>query len=357
MNVEGLFQAFPTLETERLILRELDSERDAPVLFETLYNDNDITQFDGSRVFEVGSDGFSIIPTMRSKMNLWEKGFYSKRLIVWGIELKASGELIGIRYCELFSVGIANLECKLNKNYWQQGYMTEASRAIIGFLEFNDVRQIVTTINRRNTAALALDKKLEFVEIDANELYFPQNVQGAEALSLSALRNLIQQGDERIFVKPKINPIAFSYFENACEARNSNDLRRCAQLSLKSIEAQPDFVHAMNGLGWALLDLGTPNDAIEIFNRTIALKPDKFTAYLGRAYAFSDLHQFNEASNDILAYLKLQPSDGDTWTMAGNLLFRAKRIQESITAYDNAITLNPNNLDAKQYKNTALGYL
>lgn len=62
MNRDKIFQQFSTLETERLVLRQLDTDNDAQILFDKLYNDPEIIKYDTSRVFEVGEGGFAIIP-------------------------------------------------------------------------------------------------------------------------------------------------------------------------------------------------------------------------------------------------------------------------------------------------------
>jgi len=354
MNRDKIFQGFPTLETERLILRQLDTDNDAQILFDKLYNDPDIIKYDSNRVFNIGTGGSDIIQTMKSKMASWEQMFWNKRIIVWGIELKYSGELIGVRFCEFFSNGIAYLETKLNKEYWRQGIMTEATNAIIKFLEFHDVRQIFTIINSKNTPAIGLDKKLGFVEVSLKDMYFTQNNHLNEAIILDGLIATMEKPDERIFVLPKINPLAFKYFEAAGDARRQHDLRNCANYNLKALELQPDFIHAKNGLAWAILDMGDPARAIEYFTQILKVKPQKCTALLGRAYAFSDLGDIDKAIQDFNDYLKLEPGDDDTFTLLGNTLYQENRFKEAINAYDNAIKINPRNENARQNKISAL---
>ena len=350
MNRDKIFQQFSSLETERLLLRQLDIDNDAQILFDKLYNDPEIIKYDTSRIFEVGEGGFAINPTMKSKMGLWEQMLWNKRMIVWGIELKSTGELIGIRFCEFFSASVAYLECKLSKDYWRQGLMTEATKAIIEFLEFHDVRQIFTIINNKNTPALGLDKKLGFVEVSLNDMYFSQDIHPGEAMSLQGLIGTMERPDERIFVLPKINPLAFKYFEAAGDARRQQDIRSCANYNIKALELQPDFIHAKNGLAWAILDMGDPSKAIDLFTQILKVKPKKYTALLGRAYAFSDIGDIDRAIQDFNDYLKLESDDDDTFTLLGNTLYQANRFREAIIAYDNAIRINPRNENAKQNK-------
>lgn len=357
MNREEIFKSFPELETDRLKLRYLDPDEDAQKIFDELYKDPEIIKYDGNRVYEVGKGSFSVVPSMSSKMHLWQQGFFGKRVIVWGLELKSTGELIGTRFCEFYSMGIANIECKLSKKYWRMGLMTEATKAIVDFLEFHDVRQIITTIHRENKAAINLDKKLGFVECSINDLHFTQDIWLGESISLQGLVQTMQDPNKIIFVRPKIHPKAFQYFEQAGDAKRNGDLRSCLFLNAKSIEYQNDFIHALNGLAWTKLDMGDPQGAISDFNKIISQRPNKYSALLGRAYAFFDLGQFNEGTNDLMSYLELLPDDGETFVMLGNYLFQARRFRESINAYDKALEINPNDQEARQYKQTVMTYL
>ena len=350
MNTDKIFQRFPTLETERLVLRQLNTEKDAQVLFDKLYNVPEIIKYDTNHVFAVGDGEYFPVPTMKGKMISWEQMFWKKRIIVWGIEIKSTKELIGIRFCEFFSMGIAYLECKLRKEYWRQGFMAEATNAIIKYLEFHDVRQIFTIVNIKNTPALGLDKKLGFIEVGLNDMYFSQDIHPGEAMALQGLIGTMEKPDERIFVLPKINPLAFKYFEAAGDARRQQDIRSCANYYIKALELQPDFIHAKNGLAWAILDMGDPSKAIDLFSQILKVKLKKYTALLGRAYAFSDIGDIDRAIQDFNDYLKLEPDDDDTYTLLGNTLYQANRFREAIIAYDNAIRINPRNENAKQNK-------
>lgn len=350
MNRDKIFEQFSSLETERLRLRQLNIDNDAQILFDMLYNDTEIIKYDTSRVFEVGNGEFADIPTMKNKMGMWEQMLRNKRIIVWGIELKSTGELIGIRFCEFFSIGVAYLECKLSKEYWRQGLMTEATKAIIEFLEFHDVRQIFTIINNKNTPALGLDKKLGFLEVSLDEMYFSQNINPGEALSLQGLIRTMKRPDEHIFVLPKINLHAFRYFEAAVDARTQKDLRGCANYNIKALELQPDFIHAKNGLAWAILDMGDPSKAINLFNQILKVNPKKYTALLGRAYAFSDIGHYEDAIQDYHGYLKHDPNDDDTFIMLGNLYHQIGKFREAVNQYDKALKINPRNATAFQNK-------
>lgn len=357
MNREEIFQHFPTMETTRLLLRQPEIEKDSKVLFDELYSDPDVIKYDFSRVYEVGKGGFSITPTMIGKMELWQQGFWGQRIIVWGLEYKSTKNLIGTCYCEFFSMNIVNIDSKLSKKYWKKGLMTEAYRAIIDFLEFHDIRQLVTSVNKTNLAGIKLYRKLGFSEVSINDLYFTKETGFGEAISLTGLIDTLKRPDEIIFVKPKINHQAMELLEKSEDAKRAGNMRNSLLLITKALEFQPNFVHALNSIAWAKLQMEDPHGAIHEFSKLLKIKPNKYTGLLGRAYAYSDVHQWEQAITDMVAYLKLQPNDSDSFVMLGNYLFQAKRYKEAVTAYDEALRINPNQQDAHQYKQNVISYL
>ncbi len=120
-------------ETERLILRKW-SEDDADRLF-FLVSDPDVYQGCGWPRHESVEDARRMIKT-----TLLQDGN-------WAIVLKESGELIGeielrIPYCtEIRHIDEGELGFFLGKDYWGNGYMSEAVRCILDYA-FNTLHKI-----------------------------------------------------------------------------------------------------------------------------------------------------------------------------------------------------------------------
>jgi ribosomal-protein-alanine N-acetyltransferase len=341
MNRTKIFSKFPELETERLILRELDIESDAPILFESLFNVPDIIKFDRNRIYEIGEGLFSILPSMKQKMHSWMQGFWNKKIIVWGIELKSSNKLIGTRSCFFHGKDIINMECKLNKDYWRNGYMFEATLAIIQFLEYHDVMQIINTINVNNTAAINLDVKLGFQRTKLNELFSSDDIYYGDMGDMN-------DPNELIFVKPKINSTAIDYYSKANDAFSNKNFRLSENYCVKALEIQQDFIHALNKLAWCKLEMQDPINAVHLFSKVLEQKPNKYSALLGSAYAHSDLQNIDSAIKDFEKYLELETDDDETFVMLGNLYYQNHEYRESIIAYENALRINPNHIYASQ---------
>jgi ribosomal-protein-alanine N-acetyltransferase len=148
---------FPTLETPRLRLREL-TKQDAAVLFSIHGN------ADAMRYF-----GTDPLKDLQAAGQLIEK-FASWRLmpnpgVRWGLELKASGELVGT--CGLFAWNRDWCKCatgyELAPTARGLGLMQEALRAAFswGFSEMA-LNRIEAQIHRDNTPSLALVHGLGF---------------------------------------------------------------------------------------------------------------------------------------------------------------------------------------------------
>jgi len=126
LNLDCVFQAFPRLETERLVLRRLRLS-DVESLFAILA-DEELTRF-------YDDEAFTEISQAREQIEAWASGFDEWRSIRWGIVRKGTDTVIGTcgyygfhRWHRRGSLGF-----ELARPYWRQGIMTEALDAIIGF--------------------------------------------------------------------------------------------------------------------------------------------------------------------------------------------------------------------------------
>ena len=144
LDLSRFFEQHPVLETERLILRP-------------------ITITDAEDVFAYGSDSevtkYMIFPTHTTLVDSiswlesvpWE--FSHRRRFTFAITLKSDGKFIG-------SSGYHDISPKhhrlmmgyvLNRNYWGNGYMTEAVREMIRFaFEDMGMHRVAATCDAEN---------------------------------------------------------------------------------------------------------------------------------------------------------------------------------------------------------------
>jgi ribosomal-protein-alanine N-acetyltransferase len=125
MNREDVFSNFPTLETERLILRKLRLE-DAKDLFEYA-SDPEITKYVTWEPHKSIEDSINLIKFTHER--------YEKREgIIWGIVYKENNKVIGT--CDISPVTKhfrAEIAYALSRDYWGKGLMTEAVKEVIRF--------------------------------------------------------------------------------------------------------------------------------------------------------------------------------------------------------------------------------
>lgn len=120
------FQSFPTLETERLILRET-TDADAPALFE-LYRDPEMSRF-------ISFSTHTSIDDTRAFLGWMANAFKQRDSIRWGIVLKARNRLIGTGGLHFWKRELRMMEVgyHIGQAYWGEGYATETLRALVDF--------------------------------------------------------------------------------------------------------------------------------------------------------------------------------------------------------------------------------
>ncbi|GAA4339478.1 GNAT family N-acetyltransferase [Flaviaesturariibacter amylovorans] len=146
---------YPVIQTKRLALRPLEN-RDLASLYE-LYNSPDTQAFQSKHYYSVEALGQYISGQTNA--------FRSKEKIMWGIERKADGKLIGVRI--LYNDGNQTFEIQgdTRTEFWRQGYTKEAYRAIIDFLKKSYEKcTVYGKVQAQNIGAKRLLESLEFTQ-------------------------------------------------------------------------------------------------------------------------------------------------------------------------------------------------
>ncbi|MFE8697374.1 GNAT family N-acetyltransferase [Cytobacillus sp. FJAT-53684] len=149
--------AFPIIETDRLILRQVTKD-DANSLLKYL-SDKDVMKYVGLEPFKSIDDALDEIS--------WYESIVEKRTgIRWGITLKDQGEVIG-------SCGFLNLVSQhyrteigveLSREHWGKGIASEAFEAVIryGFEQMN-LQRIEALIEPPNIPSQKLAERQGFI--------------------------------------------------------------------------------------------------------------------------------------------------------------------------------------------------
>jgi tetratricopeptide (TPR) repeat protein len=93
-------------------------------------------------------------------------------------------------------------------------------------------------------------------------------------------------------------------------------------------------------------DFGNYSGAIESFEKAIALEPDYFEAWNGKADALNRAKKYQDALIASDQVLMINPHYGKGWINRGYILYNLGRYDEELNAYDRAIDIDPQNADA-----------
>ena len=156
MSIDAAFTHFPSLTTERLHLRQIQST-DAEAFF-AIKSDREVMDFYGDEPHQSLEDTRTLIQQLQDSYDRREALF-------WGITLKGEDTVIGSCAFVSFDPGFHYAETgyELNRAYWRQGIMAEAMPAILtyGFTELG-LHRIEAALDPRNTPSENLLLKLGF---------------------------------------------------------------------------------------------------------------------------------------------------------------------------------------------------
>lgn len=160
------FHSFPSLQTERLVLRA-HTITDAQALF-TLRTHADVKRY-------INKENPKNILETEARIRLVHEGFSNGSSIAWVIALKEKpNEMIG--EMGYYRTDLANYRAEvgymLHPNFWRKGLVSEALRVVIS-LGFNEIKlhSISATINPGNNASRQVLLKHGFEK----EAYFKED--------------------------------------------------------------------------------------------------------------------------------------------------------------------------------------
>ncbi|MGG3573874.1 GNAT family N-acetyltransferase [Bacillus gobiensis] len=142
------YSGTPKIETDRLILRRFELT-DVQSVFDHWLSDERVTDNRIKGAHKTVSETMKRVAKIVSEYD-------SKEFCYWAIKLKTSGELIG--EIDLYNFDIATENCEvsysLGYKWWNQGYGTEALRAVVefGFWHMN-IHKISAAHNLDNPAS------------------------------------------------------------------------------------------------------------------------------------------------------------------------------------------------------------
>jgi ribosomal-protein-alanine N-acetyltransferase len=150
-------EAFPLLETKRLILRQMRPE-DGRAIFR-IYGDEEVMRYRDVLAFTRLEEAQQFLEGVRARYQQGEE-------MHWGITLKGEDSLIGsCGYSWHLGRHFGAIGYDLAGLYWKQGIMTEAIGALLRFgFEVRDLHRIEARVRQGNEASMRLLRRLGFQE-------------------------------------------------------------------------------------------------------------------------------------------------------------------------------------------------
>ena len=122
----------------------------------------------------------------------------------------------------------------------------------------------------------------------------------------------------------------------------------------KSIALKPDYAVAYYNMGNALKDQGKLEEAIEAYNKAISLKPDYAFAYYNMGNTLQDQGKLDEAIEAYNKALSLKPDYAEAYSNMGNALKDQGKLDKAIEAHNKSISLKPDYAQAHSNMGVAL---
>ena len=123
-------------------------------------------------------------------------------------------------------------------------------------------------------------------------------------------------------------------FDDAIEAYN------------KAIAIKPDYSEAYNNMGMALGNQGEHEESIEAYKKALSIKPDYADAYSNIGNALQEQGKLEEATEAFDNALSIKPDFADAHYNRGNALKDQGKLEEAIEAYTKATALKPDYAEA-----------
>ncbi|NLZ83725.1 MAG: GNAT family N-acetyltransferase [Clostridiales bacterium] len=169
MSYDGIFSTLPTIETSRLILRQItDNTSDGRESLEFI-NDYSVYRYWGLYDEANDKDG-SHKPKEISNLDFHYKAtmdeYKAGHELTWLMVLKSTNKVIGeVVLYDFMLKKQADIGYRINKDYWGQGFATEASMAMkkIAF-EYINLGRLQIRCFADNIASVHVARKLGFRE-------------------------------------------------------------------------------------------------------------------------------------------------------------------------------------------------
>ena len=151
------------IETERLLLRRFDPERDAESML-AVYGDPEVMRF-------IPDAAYGSLEAVRSRLDRYAREHDTKGFSFWAVVERGSGDVVGDAGFGVFrETGDLELGYTLRRDRWGLGYATEAARACLeaAFAHLGAAR-IVAVVDEENARSARVAERIGMARIGTVE--------------------------------------------------------------------------------------------------------------------------------------------------------------------------------------------
>lgn len=184
VNWDQIFETYPTLETERCILRPPTMD-DSSAIFEMM-RDEQVTRY-------LGRLPMTSIDEAIQRVEAHLTGFKEQRSVTWMICWRDSGELLGL--CTIFDLSKAHYRAEfgymLLPTWWRQGIMSEVVPIVLNWgFDVMQIHSFVAQIDPANEGSRRLLEKYGFVQEGyfREDFYHPVHQQFTDTAIFSLIK-------------------------------------------------------------------------------------------------------------------------------------------------------------------------
>jgi tetratricopeptide (TPR) repeat protein len=136
-------------------------------------------------------------------------------------------------------------------------------------------------------------------------------------------------------------PAVDALFDEAFEATSQGDFASAETIWTEILGRYPHNAAVWSNRGNARVSQNKLQDALEDYNQSVALAPDRPDPYLNRGTALEGLHEWEAAITDYNRVLELDPKDSAAYNNRGNAKAGAGEWEAALADYQKAAELNP----------------
>jgi len=164
----------------------------------------------------------------------------------------------------------------------------------------------------------------------------------AAALTFLTLGGLAPLGAEKTATTATAAaPDVPTLLKTASEALDRKDLPAAVQALKAVVEAQPDNAAAWFNLGYAYSGLHQDEDAVQAYEKTLELQPDLFEAHLNLGILFTQMKRVQESVEHLNKAVTLKPEHPRAHLYDGRALAAAGQPDAAEKQFQEALRLDP----------------